>query len=181
MHAIVTDIDETLTTTDAEFIMQLMDSTYDPAEREEAAELIRDYADRGYTVVYLTARAVVQFSLDDAMIPAYELSFAWLEDHGFPVDENTNLILSNSFVFGDGAAAYKAEALMELQAEGFVFDYAYGNAGSDIAAFEMAGIAKDVTFIIGPEAGTEGTVAIEEEDWVTHRAAQLPNVPDYCE
>lgn len=180
MHAIVTDIDETLTVTDAEFVMQLMDSTYDPLEREEASELINDYYARGYSIFYVTARAEVQSSLDDAMIPARDLTQAWLEGHGFPVGENTELILSNSFVFGDSAAEYKALALMDRQAEGFVFDYAYGNADSDIAGFEMAGIPKDVTFIIGPEAGNAGTMAVLEEDWIAHRASQTPTVTDHC-
>jgi len=157
MHAIVTDIDETLTATDAEFVMQLMDSTYDPLEREEASELVNDYYARGYSIFYVTARAEVQSSLDDAMVPARDLTEAWLEGHGFPVGENTELILSDSFVFGDSAAEYKALALMDRQAEGFVFDYAYGNANSDIAGFEMAGIPKDVTFIIGPEAGASSS------------------------
>lgn len=180
LHAIVSDIDETLTTSDGEFLMQLLDSTYDPLERGDSAELINDYHQRGYTIVYLTARAEFQTSMDDAMIPARELTLDWLVDHGFPVDENTRLILSPNFVFGDAAAMFKGQALIDLQDEGFTFEYAYGNAVSDIDGYEMAGIPKDVTFIIGPEAGVDGTVAIEGEDWVAHRAEQIPMVTDYC-
>lgn len=180
MHAIVSDIDETLTTADSEFLMQLMDSTYDPVERAEAAELITDYHQRGYTIVYLTARAESQFSLDN-MTPARELTEAWLVDHGFPTDENTRVILAPGFVVGDEAAMYKGQALIDMQAEGFTFDYAYGNAISDIDGYEMANIPKDVTFIIGVEAGMDGTVPILEEDWIAHRAAHIPTVPTYCE
>ncbi len=180
LHAIVSDIDETLTTADAEFLMQLIDSTYDPLEREEAAELMTDYHSRGYTVVYLTARAETQTSTDDAMVPAHDLTFDWLEAHGFPVDENTRLILAPTFVFGDTAAAYKGQALLDLEAEGFTFDYAYGNALSDIAGFDMAGIPAEVTFIIGPEANADGATPVEGDDWVAHRAEQIPTVPDYC-
>jgi phosphatidate phosphatase PAH1 len=181
LHAIVSDIDETLTTADSEFVMQLLDSTYDPLERGEASELITDYHSRGYTIVYLTARSSAQTSMDAAMIPAYDLTFDWLEAHGFPVDENTQLFLAPNFVFGDEAAAYKGQTLLDLQAEGFTFDYAYGNATSDIDAYEMAGIPKDVTFIIGPEAGVDGTVAVAGEDWIAHRAEHIPTVPNYCE
>jgi hypothetical protein len=181
LHAIVSDIDETLTTADAEFLMQLLDSTYDPLEREDSAELINDYHSRGYTVVYLTARSEAQTSMDDAMIPARDLTFDWLETHGFPVDENTQLLMAPNFVFGDDAAAFKGQALLDLQADGFMFDYAYGNATSDIDAYEIAGIPKDVTFIIGPEAGVDGTVAIAGEDWVAHRGEHIPTVTDYCE
>ena len=70
---------------------------------------------------------------------------------------------------------------MGLQAEGWRFDYAYGNADSDIGAYEDAGIAKDATFIIGEEAGNEGTVAIEGEDWLAHTDAHLPTVPAVCQ
>lgn len=180
LHAIVSDIDETLTTTDAEFLMQLVDSTYDPLERAEASEMISDYHARGYTIIYLTARADSQQSVDN-MTPARDLTLDWLEAHGFPLDENTQLILSPTFVFGDATAEYKGQALMDLQAQGYVFDYAYGNADTDITGYEMANIAKDVTFIIGPEAGNGGTVPVLEDDWVTHRAAQIPMVPNFCE
>ncbi len=78
MHAIVSDIDETLTTADSEFLMQLIDSTHDPAERTEGSELINDYHQRGYTIVYLTARSEGQSSMDDAMVPARQLTEEWL-------------------------------------------------------------------------------------------------------
>lgn len=180
LHAIVSDIDETLTTSDSEFLMQLLDSTYDPMERDEASELINDYHARGYTIVYLTARAESQSS-NDNMTPARDLTLEWLEAHGFPLDENTRLVLAPGFVFGDAAAEYKGQALLDLQAEGFMFDYAYGNAESDIGGYEIANIPKDVTFIIGPEAGNGDTVPVLEEGWVEHRASHMPTVSDFCE
>jgi hypothetical protein len=178
-HAIVTDIDETLTTADNEFLMQLIDSTHDPAERAEASDLITDYHQRGYTIVYLTARSEGQISSDN--IPARVLTEEWLVAHEFPMDENTRVILASEFVAGDEAAAYKGQALLDMQAEGYTFEYAYGNAVSDIDGYEIANIPKDVTFIIGVEAGMDGTVAIPEEDWITHRASHMPTVPNYCE
>jgi hypothetical protein len=180
-HSIVADIDETLTTADSEFIQQLLDTTVDPLEREGASEMISAYHAMGYTVVYMTARAHSQTSSDDAMISAEELTSDWLMSHGFPFDENTRLEMADSFVFGDSAAEYKTERLGELQAAGHAFEYAYGNALSDITAYEAAGIPKGVTFIIGEEAGAEGTVAIEGEGWIDHNAAHLPTVTDWCE
>lgn len=179
-HSIVADIDETLTTSDGEFILQLVDSTHDPEEREGASEMIQAYHDLGYSIVYLTARAYNQSSSDEAMIPAEDLTRDWLEAHGFPVDENTRLEMSDTFVFGASAAQYKTERLGELQDEGVMFEYAYGNAGSDITAYDNVGIPKEVTFIIGESAGDEGTVAIEGEGWVDHIAAHLPSVMDWC-
>jgi hypothetical protein len=179
-HTVVADIDETLTLADAEFFQQLQDSTYDPVEREGAQELIQGYYDRGYRVVYLTARALNQSSADDAMLSAEQLTREWLIAHEFPFDDNTRLEMADSLVFGDSAAEYKSARLMQLQGEGYMFDYAYGNATSDITAYENAGIDKAATFIIGEEAGVDGTVAIEGEGWVDHTAAHLPAVMDWC-
>jgi len=179
--AIVTDIDETLTTSDTEFILQIADGTYDPAEREGAHELITAYADLGYRIMYLTARSE-GIVLGGTGETAREATERWILEHGFPNDPETTLVvLAPMFVFEDAAAEFKTGALMEQQAAGWRFDYAYGNATSDIDAYANAGIALDATFIIGDHAGEGGTVAVAGEGWVEHTAAQLPTVPAVCE
>lgn len=179
--AIVTDIDETLTLSDDEFAMQLLDGNYDPIEREGGAAMVNAYADLGYRVLYLTARSET-FTTEVTNETAREATARWLEEHGYPTDEaTTTLVLAPQLFVGNATRAYKAEALQELQGEGWRFDYAYGNALTDIGGYEDAGIPKDVTFIIGEEAGAEGTVAIEEEDWLAHNTAHLPTVPEACE
>jgi hypothetical protein len=179
--AIVTDIDETLTISDAEFIMQIADGTYDPVEREGAQELITAYADLGYRIMYLTARSedIVLLGTGET---AREATERWLLEHDFPTDPATTLVvLSPMFVFEDSAAEFKAGALMEQQAAGWRFDYAYGNATSDIDAYANAGIDLATTFIIGEHAGEGGTVAVAGEGWVEHTAAHIPTVPAVCE
>ena len=179
--AIVTDIDETLTLSDAEFIMQIGDGTYDPLEREGAAELVTAYADLGYHVLYLTARNE-QTVIEVTGETAREATQRWLEEHGFPTDPgSTELVLAEMFVFDADAQAYKAAALMERQAAGMRYDYAYGNATSDIGAYAEAGIPLDATFIIGEHAGEGGTVAVAGEDWLEHTATHIPTVPAVCE
>lgn len=181
LPAIVTDIDETLTISDAEFLTQLGDSTYDPVERDGAAEMVTAYADLGYRIMYLTARAENLMASDNGET-SRELTERWLMEHGFPLDEaNTEVVLSEMLVLGESARTYKAEAIAALQADGWRFDYAYGNATSDIDAYADAGIGLDVTFIIGEHAGEGGTVAIDGEGWVDHTAAFLPMVPLACE
>ncbi|MEX1363580.1 MAG: hypothetical protein AB1Z98_10660 [Nannocystaceae bacterium] len=178
--AIVTDIDETLTLSDAEFIMQIGDGNYDPVEREGAAELISAYADLGYYVIYLTARSE-EIVLEVTGETAREATFRWLQEHDFPTDgATTELVLAPEFVFDDTARAYKAQALMDRQVQGLQFDYAYGNATSDIGAYADAGIALDATFIIGEHAGEDGTVAVAGEGWVEHTDMHLPDVPEVC-
>lgn len=178
--AIVTDIDETLTTSDGEFLMQLGDGNYDPLEREGGAAMITAYADLGYRILYLTARAE-SLSAVNTGESARELTERWLVEHGYPTDpETTMVVLSPNLVVGPATATYKTEALEMQQAEGWRFDYAYGNADTDIDAYANAGIALEYTFIIGPEAGNGGTVAIEGEDWLDHSAEFLPMVPAAC-
>ncbi|MCH9685523.1 MAG: hypothetical protein K0V04_29085 [Deltaproteobacteria bacterium] len=178
--AIVADIDETLTLSDGEFFMQIGDGTYDPAEREGAAEMINAYAALGYRVLYLTARSEM-IVLEGTGETARDATARWIDEHGFPNDPATTaLVLAESFVVDDAARDYKAQALMDLQAMGWRFDFAYGNATSDIGAYAAAGIALDSTFIIGEHAGVEGTVAVEGEGWVDHTAAHVSGVPQAC-
>lgn len=179
--AIVTDIDETLTLSDEEFAMQLADGTYDPIERESAAEMVNAYADLGYRVLYLTARSET-FTTGGTNETAREVTERWLTEHGLPFgDDNAMLILADSIVVGDATRMYKAEALAGLQAQGWRFDYAYGNAETDFGAYEDAMIAKDVTFSIGELAGTDGTTPISDDGYTQHLADHLPTVPAVCD
>ncbi len=178
--AIVTDIDATLTTSDNEFLSQLITGTHDPAERAGAAAMISDYAERGYFILYLTARpegAPVGLTGQNAA----DATLEWLTAHGYPIDpEHTRVTLAPGLVFGNSAADFKSGALMDMEAEGFSFAYAYGNATSDIDAYAAAGIAVDDTFIIGPEAGTGGTVAVAGEDWLEHTSTFVDPLPAIC-
>jgi phosphatidate phosphatase PAH1 len=177
--AIVTDIDETLTTADEEFFQQLQDGTYDPLEREGASDLIRGYADRGYFIVYLTARAET-LNLAGTNETARQGTERWLTEHDFPLTRS-DVVLASEVVFGDAARQYKAAALQSRQTDDFSFDYAYGNADSDVRAYADAGIPKDVTFIIGELAGFEETVAVAGEGWTAHAEEQLPKVQPVCQ
>lgn len=179
-EAIVFDIDETLTIADEEWEKQKADGTYDPVEREAGSDLVRAYADRGYYIVYLTARAKT-WVLAGTGESAPDATHRWLVEHDFPIDDGrSRLIMSDVVVPGDAAQAYKSAALMEMQAEGLDFMAAYGNAVTDIGAFAEAMIAKDATFIIGEHAGEEGTVAIVGESWKPHLDAHLPMVMTAC-
>lgn len=179
-NAIVTDIDQTLTVSDQQWVEQLLGLNNGPEMREGAQELIQGYADRGYYVLYLTARpetSTVTGTNESARIATER----WLMEHDFPRGVRTDLILSPTLVLGENTRTYKAQALMDKQAEGWVFDAAYGNADTDITAYEDAGIAKDTTFIIGDQAGMMGTQAIEGEDFVMHVAEYLPGVEAVCD
>lgn len=159
---VVTDIDGTLTTSDDELFKQIGDETYVPAMKTAADQMAQAWAMKGYPVIYLTARPHVFRSE----------SRTWLADLGFPTGP-----LVTAAAVGD-AAAYKTAWLERMIVDlGWVPVAAYGNADTDIAAYENAGIPKDKTFIIGPLAGNSGTVAIPNDDYTQHISTFIASVP----
>lgn len=180
-RSVVTDIDETLTTLDAEWFKQISNPSHDPAMRPDADTLMNAYADLGYDVIYVTARGE-DSTLSDGT-PARDATADWLVAHGFPYEEGALFLAPGIGAVGDSAVEYKTGVLLDLQADGRVFDYAYGNATSDIEAFQAAGIPDDVIFLVGELAGEMGVKPIpDEEAYTAHIEAWMPGVPEaLCE
>ena len=150
-HVIVTDIDETMTIGDEEAVNEMLDPTDRPKLNEGALELIQTYHDKGYYIFFLTARS---FHLQN-------LSRFWLTEQGFPLG---HLQTAFKVVGGDDAVQYKGGFINRLQNDlGYDVFAVYGNAETDIDGYALAGIPLDRTFIIGHEAGTKGTVAIDQK------------------
>jgi hypothetical protein len=150
---VVFDIDGTLTLSDAELTYEWSDETYVPKTMGAAVALVQAWANKGYTVIYLTARPH-DFRAD---------TVGWLDQLQFPrgavVTENT----------GDEASAYKTLWLERMITNfGWVAVAAYGNAATDITAYANAGIPTSATFIVGPVGGMGGTVAIPNMDFTDH-------------
>lgn len=165
-QVIVTDIDGTLTLSDDELTTQLGDPTYVPQHYADAPEMVQAWIDKGYRAVYLTARPH----------PLRSLTRPWLDDFEFPYGPVST---APELVFGGTAADYKADFVNRLQNDlGWDVVVAYGNAGSDIDGYEGAGIPKDRTFIIGPNAGDEGTVAVTGDGWTDHIVDFIASFPD---
>jgi hypothetical protein len=152
---VVFDIDGTLTTRDKEitkeYLAELVNIDYDPVMYEGAVEVVKAWAEKGYTIAYVTGR------------PDWlrELSEKWLRAKGFPpgvlhLADTMHQVLPTS----GGVAKYKSDYLKSLQARGLFVAAAYGNATTDIEAFAAAAIDKSRTYIIGPHGGKEGTVAV---------------------
>jgi phosphatidate phosphatase PAH1 len=174
--AIVTDIDETLTTSDFEFLSQLTDGAYDPAMRPDADRLMQGYDDLGFAVVYVTGRGE-DITLDDGRT-AREATRDWLALHGFPIDDEALLFLAPGIgANGDAAREYKGGVLQGLQADGYRFSYGYGNAEADIQAYQDSGMPDDVLFLVGELAGTMTVNAVpDEEAYSAHLTTFLPTV-----
>ncbi|SDX17666.1 HAD superfamily, subfamily IIIB (Acid phosphatase) [Marininema mesophilum] len=150
---VVFDIDGTLTTDDfeniKEYLNEFWNGEYKAKMYEDANRAVRYYADRGYTIVYLTAR------------PYWltEKSQAWLKELGFPRGI-IHTYDGRDLLFGDKTAVYKKEYLQEIGSKGMSIDYAYGNATTDIDAYMGYGLPGNRTFIIGENAGKNGTTPI---------------------
>lgn len=163
---IITDIDGTLTLSDEELFKQIDDGSYDPLENASASALMNLWSDKGYQIVYLTARPH-EFRAETR---------AWLEDRGFPLGA---VITANTLVFDETARQYKRSWVNRVVTDfGWNVVAAYGNASSDIDAYEDGGIPKDITFIVGPNAGANGTQSIENNDYGNHITDFVSQQPD---
>lgn len=175
--AVFTDIDETLTTSDGEWLAQLVDPSHDPAMRPAADALMRGYADLGYGVFYVTARGEDITLSDDRT--ARQATEDWLLDHGFPWSGEALYLAEGVGVAGEEAVAYKHGVIAGLAAAGWTPEWAYGNAESDILAFQEAGMAGDRVFLVGELAGTMDVEPVPgDEAFEAHLAEHLPGVPE---
>lgn len=168
--AVVFDIDGTLTTDDFQLVTQLFSQLlvggYVPKEQAGGLAVVQNWVAKGYLPVYLTGR------------PDWlrAISQGWLEQKGYPpgavhlTDTNAQALPTL-----DGVAKYKADFLDKLSGEKVQLYAAYGNATTDIQGYEAAKIDKSRTFIIGTNAGAQGTVAVS--DYPAHLPAvqAMPN------
>jgi hypothetical protein len=160
---VVMDIDGTLTIDDDQILMQVADGTYVPETMIGAAALAQAWDAKGYPIVYLTARD----NLFDAE------TRTWLDQLAFPPGA---VITANSTASAD---VYKTAWLDRMIGDfGWVPFAAYGNADTDITAYANVAIPLDRTFIIGPNAGNGGTVAIPNGDYTEHIATFVAAQPD---
>ena len=141
---IVSDVDGTLTSSEASFVKAvIVGKKVKP--HPGAAAALRDARARGYQVVYVTARG-------DRFTDATRY---WLGTNGFP---RGPVRLAPSYIVKPGAAtvAYKRRVLQSLAS--FDIVAGVGNRKSDVAAYSALGIAPDRIFIKLPEyKGEVGT------------------------
>jgi phosphatidate phosphatase PAH1 len=148
-QAVLFDIDGTLTTNDfeaaADYLGIKTASTY-----SYATETVQAYKDRGYQVIYLTG-APYWVTRDRRewfdRIGLQDYHYHSNPYGGGPIPPDTQ--------------GYKTDYLNYLLADvGLDIVRAYGNADTDIAAYAAAGLPKAETWIIGENAGADGTQAL---------------------
>lgn len=172
MAAVVTDIDGTLTTSNAQFLQQLVDPDYDPEMRPDANTLMQAFSANCFTIFYITGRGQDITLLDGRS--ATEATSDWLDEHGFPRSTDDLTLATGLGATGSAVRTYKAETIEALQAEGWEIRYAYGNADTDVEAYQDAGIPDEHIFLVGELAGQMGVQGITDGDAYTNYLASMP-------
>lgn len=156
-QAIVFDIDETLTLSDLEQVEDYL-GIEQATPRGGASDMVQAYKDLGYQIIYITARVYwyakgTRRWLRSQNIPQWSLKTSF--------SNSTSLLHTTD---------YKRDYINAIKAEGIEVVRAYGNASTDIEAFLQAGIDPDEIYIIGDNAGNQGTQPIWEPDYYNHLA-----------
>ena len=173
--AAMIDIDGTLTTGDSEvyqeafkrYLSESIDATivlnklsswfqdnlsYVGKAYEGASDFTKRIKERGYYPLYITGRPFIVNELTRnwlAQLPAAKgyIKLAPTLNDALPSNENVG--------------AYKVRELRSIQSKGIDIVIGVGNSTTDIFAFATHGIALDKSFIIGKNAGKDGTVAFD--------------------
>lgn len=158
--AVVFDIDGTLT-----------QSELSSTPHAGAAAAVQAYVDKGYEVVYVTARW-------DALQRASTES--WLDDNGFP---DLPLFMAPSLLVTDSAKVdYKTDTLGEIESTTGPVTFAYGDSSSDFDAYANVGAPVSGVFALrraGDSACQPGAWAACLPDYTAHLStiAGLPDAP----
>ncbi|ROR97904.1 putative acid phosphatase of HAD superfamily subfamily IIIB [Sinobacterium caligoides] len=159
-ETVLFDVDGTLTLGDLEVVGEWL-GIDDADAYPYAVQVVNEYINKGYQIVYLTGRSYW----------ITEASRSWFDNQG---------LLPWHYHSKPGSIdteQYKTDYLNYLINDvGLNIVRAYGNASTDIAAYESAGIDKAQTFIIGSNAGGRGTQAIKG-DYSKHYADIVLNTP----
>jgi hypothetical protein len=149
-HLAVFDIDGTLTTDDGEIFEQIL-LGWTPEAYPAAVDVTWAERGRDLVIVYLSGRPEILAGK----------TRAWLDELGFsPGALRLARHASEVVPTSGGVGTYKARHLAALRALGLILDDAFGNASTDIYAYERAAIPKARSWIIGASAGQGGTIPV---------------------
>lgn len=129
--AVVFDIDGTLTPHPLEFW----------EARRDAAKAVNIYADKGYKIIYLSARITIL----QTNIPK------WLKENGFP---DGNVHVTETVEDKKDHARFNTRTLQDYLAHGWKVEFAYGDSSTDFDAYAAAGIPNDRVFALRREGET---------------------------
>jgi len=156
---VVFDMDGTLTVSDKEiskeYYFEIANVNYLPKMYENAADVVNYYYQKGFNILYLTARPYWLSSN----------SQQWLINKNFP----KGILITypkSGIILGEKVKDFKYNILKSLKDKGIDFKFTYGNAKTDIEAYSELGLKKAQIFIIGENNKDSKVTPIE--NYSTH-------------
>jgi len=147
-QAVVFDIDGTLTPRPSEFL----------EVRPDAAKAVHTFADKGYKIIYLSAR-----------YPLFEGgTVSWLKKHGFP---DGFVRVGETAADVQNPAQFKTRILQDFLAHGWKVEFAYGDSSTDFDAYAAVKIPQKHVFALRREEETLCQSGIWEKclsGWTEH-------------
>lgn len=141
------DVDGTLTRSENAFAYSVVGLAETPAPHAGAAALFTRLADRGFIMVYLSARPDV-FA---------QSTRAWLASNGFPPGVVRTRGGTHFALGGPDHVTFKVAVLRELaRVVGHPVDLGFGNTTTDVRAYEAGGIPGSGRFFYRFEGDTRG-------------------------
>ncbi|MEI8256707.1 MAG: phosphatidylinositol transfer protein [Deltaproteobacteria bacterium] len=160
----VSDVDGTLTESENSFGYSVAGLAHTPTPHAGAAELFSRLADRGYTIVYLTARPDI-FA---------QATRAWLATNGFPHGVVRTREGAHFAFGGPDHAAYKIAALRDIaRVVGHPVDIGFGNTATDVRAYEAGGIPAAARFFYRLDGDLRGGVPHDDYRTLAQRIPAL--------
>ncbi len=166
-ETVLFDIDGTMTKKDFDQVGDYLGTSVAEAW-EYVKETVQAYIDKGYRVIMVTGRPywntrdTREWFTSVINLPQWHLRTN--DDGGSPLDYETE--------------NFKRTYLSYLQkAKGLKIIRAYGNASTDITAYADSGIPREDTWIIGDNAGKQGTQGIFD-DYTNHYSEVVQPTPE---
>lgn len=160
---VVTDIDGTLTESEASVVGEVVTGRASEA-RQDAAVVLGILASRGYHIAYVTARP-------DWLVGSTR---DWLAEEGFPPGV-VHTSDSSLGLFGAPATEYKVEDIRSMATHiGAVPSYGFGNKASDVSTYQQVGIAPANTAYIQLDGDLGGGIGIESYSELVDWAVDQP-------
>ncbi len=126
--------------------------------RRDAAKTVHIFADKGYKIIYLSAR----IKLFQANIPN------WLKKEGFP---DGSIHVPETAEDDMDPIHFKTRILQDFLAHGWKVEFAYGDSSTDFDAYSAVGIPKERVFALRREGETlcqPGAWKICLNGWTEH-------------
>jgi hypothetical protein len=163
-HIVVFDFFGFLSASDQDLRQWLDDPTDAPDVRPGTVETVSAFRSLGYEIAYLTT-VPVNMTIGD--VPIDDAIRTWLAQHGFPSGPGTTIM---TWEAGDAIIGITNQ-LLRFAGEDVSVDFGYTDNQDKAYAIITGGVPAENMYTIGSGAGTEGSVAIPEDDVIAHSHA----------